>query len=914
MAESNRTARVSLVGRELEVKLLADLVSGVRNRGGALFFYGDAGIGKSALLGYAGGLAQEAGLRVLRAAGAEVEQHLPLAGLHQILYPLRGGVEGLPGPQRDALQGALGLADSAVPDLYLVGLAVLNLLAEAAAETPLLLLAEDVQWLDQASADVLAFVARRLESEPIVLVAAGRDQASGQLMSAGLPTVVVGPLGEGAAAELLDSVAPGLDQTARDRLLGESAGNPLALIELPGSVDDQSLLKATLPLSARLEQAFGARVAALPEATRVCLLVASLNDSDSVAEVLAAASAIRGEVVEAEVLSAAVGAGLIELQSRTVNFRHPLMRSAISQAAGPAEHEAAQRALAEVLADQPDRQTWHLAAAACGPDENIAAQLVDVADQAQRRGSVVVAIEALEQAAQLSESPQKKADRVLRAADLASEYGDRDLVRRLLAEVAAAELSPQQAARATWIRSSFDDGLSEDTAGPIELARLAESVAADGDFDLAMKILWGAGMRCFWTEPGAEARQVLMDVADGMPLDERDPRLLAISAYVAPIERGKSVAAGLMDLAGATGGDPQVERFLGSAAMQIGGFELSTRFSSAAAAGLRPQGRLGLVARALAVNAWSAARLGNLAVALPSAEEGARLAQETNQPFMYGLAKAVQAEIAALRGDYAAATELAAEAEQVGIAAGARPVLATVQLARGLVALGEGRYADAFADLCRIHDPADPAYQVALRCYVVGDLAEAAVRGGQVEGLREIVRELESFAPSTTSPALHIGLRYASALLAEGDEAEELFQAALAAELTGWPLERGRIQLAYGEWLRRQRRTADSRAHLRAARETFDALGVIAGSERARSELRAAGETSPRRTPDAREQLTPHELSIAQLAADGLTNREIGQRLYLSHRTVSTHLHRIFPKLGITSRADLGAVLGPVPQ
>ena len=901
---------LSLFGRELELKQLAELISGVRDRGGALFLSGEAGIGKSALLAEAGSLAATAGLRVMRTSGAEAEQHLPLAGLHQILYPLRSGLDALPAPQRDALQSAMGLADSAVPDLYLVGLAVLNVLAEVAAETPVVLIAEDVHWLDQVSADVLAFVARRLESEPIVLIAAGRDCAESKLLGAGLPALLVDPLSPEPAAALLDAVAPDLDQAIRTRLLTEAAGNPLALTELPGTVAPDSLLKATLPLNARLEQAFGTRVAALPAATRTSLLVASLNDSDSVAEALAAATTILGTAVDADVLAPATEAGLIELGSSTLKFRHPLMRSAISQAAGAAEQRAAQQALAGVLADQPDRRTWHLAAAASGPDESIAVELEAAADRAQRRGGVVAAIEALQQAARLSEAPDRKADRVLRAADLAVEYGNRDLVQRLLQEVTSADLSPQQSARATWIRSSFDDGLSEDTAGPIELARLAESVAADGDLDLAMRILWGAGMRCFWTEPGPEARQILMDVADGLPIDERDPRLLAISAYVAPIERGKAVAAGLMDLAGNTGGDPQVERFLGSAAMQIGAFELSARFSSAGAAGLRPQGRLGLVARALAVHAWSATRLGNLAVALPAAEEGARLARETNQPFMYGLAKAVQAEIAALRGDYPEAIALAAEAEQVGIAAGARPVLATVQLARGLAALGEGRYADAFADLRRIHDPADPAYQMALRCYVVADLAEAAIRSGQVGELREIVRNLESFAPSTSSPALHIGLRYTCALLAEGEEAEALFEAALAAELTSWPLERGRLHLAYGEWLRRQRRAADSRVHLRAARETFDALGVIAWSERARSELRAAGETSPRRTPDAREQLTPHELSIAQLAAEGFTNREIGQRLYLSHRTVSTHLHRIFPKLGITSRADLGSVLG----
>jgi ATP/maltotriose-dependent transcriptional regulator MalT len=271
---------------------------------------------------------------------------------------------------------------------------------------------------------------------------------------------------------------------------------------------------------------------------------------------------------------------------------------------------------------------------------------------------------------------------------------------------------------------------------------------------------------------------------------------------------------------------------------------------------------------------------------------------------MAGLATAVQAEIAALRGDHKQAKTLAGEAERTGLAAGARPVLATVQLARGLTNLGEGRFEDAFADLRRLLDPADPAYQLALRAYCVAELAEAAVRAGRTGDLRDVLAELACL--DSPSPALHIGLRYARAVLDPGDER---FAEALGADLSGWPAERGRVHLAFGEWLRRQRRVVESRTHLRTARKTFDALGMAAWADRARRELRSAGESSPNRGPDARDKLTPHELSIAQLAAEGLTNREIGQRLYLSHRTVGTHLHRIFPKLGVSSRADLARTL-----
>ncbi|MEU5696232.1 LuxR C-terminal-related transcriptional regulator, partial [Actinosynnema sp. NPDC020468] len=368
----------------------------------------------------------------------------------------------------------------------------------------------------------------------------------------------------------------------------------------------------------------------------------------------------------------------------------------------------------------------------------------------------------------------------------------------------------------------------------------------------------------------------------------------------------------LRALAGRAGADPEVDRYLGSAALQVGAFDLAARFSAAAVPGLRATGRLGLLARALAVQAWSRARLGDPLGASPVAAEAAAFARETRQPFMYGLARATQAEIAALRGDFKQARTAADEAERVGLAAGARPVLATVALARGLVASGEGRFEDAYDDLSRLLDPADPAYQFALRAHCVAELADAAVRAGRTDALRAVLTDLAPPADRTPSPALHIGLRYARAVLAPTDEAEELFRAALTADLAGWPAERARAHLAFGEWLRRQRRVVESRTHLRAAREACDALGLTAWSDRARRELRGAGETSPNRGPDARDRLTPHELGIAQLAAEGLTNREIGLRLFLSHRTVGTHLHRIFPKLGVTSRADLAKALAAV--
>ena len=859
---------MTLVGRDLEIKHLAELIDGIGRRGGALLVTGEAGIGKSALLAEVRALTTTSRTRALTAVGVESERHLPWSGLHQIIHPIRAGIENLPGPQRKALRAALGMSDETVPDNYLVGLAVLTLLSDIASDTPLVLIAEDAHWLDSASQQVLAFVARRLGSEPIVLLATIRDGQTTRLDD-GLPAMHLERLTDETASELLDKVAPGLTTEMRSRLLAEAAGNPLALIELPPTVHSE------LPLPTRLERAFTARFADLPEQTRTCLLNAAVNDSNSLAEAL-------GDN-DIAVLTPAVDARLVELGNGTVTFRHPLMRSAIAQSASPAQRQAAHRKLAETQSEQPDRRAWHLAAATVGIAEAVAADLVGTADRAQRRGGVGTAIAALEEAARLS---QHKADHLLKAAELAVDSGNRDLVDRLLNEARSLELTPRQHALARWLPTGFDDGLRADTAGPGELAALAESLVTD-DIDLAMRILWGAAMRCFWVEPGADARRLILRVADSMPISRDDPRMVAISAYVAPFERGPEVRKALGQL---TVGDPQMNRFLGSAALQVGAFDLSIRFSAAAQPGFRAQGRLGSLTRALAVQAWSSARLGDLAAALPAAEEASRLGHETGQPFMHGLARAVLAEVAALRGHYEQATTLAADAERIGLAVGARPVLATVQLTRGIAALGEGRYADAYADLRRVHDPADPSYQLALRCHLLPELAEAAIRADQTDELRELVADLEH--------------PYVRAVL---DQSDEVFTEALAA--APGPLERARLQLAFGEWLRRQRRVAESRPQLRAARAAFDALGIVPWGERTRRELRAAGETSPHHGPDARSRLTAHELSIARLAADGLTNREIGQQLFLSHRTVSTHLHRIFPKLGVSSRSELKAAL-----
>ncbi|WP_433605923.1 AAA family ATPase [Dactylosporangium sp. CA-139114] len=896
-----------LVGRREESRRLDELLDGIAERGAAVLVRGEPGIGKSVLLATGARAAAGRGLRVLSAVGVESQPQLPFAGLRALLEPVLAGVADLPAPQRDALRCALGepVAEGG-PDLFLTALATLDLLAEAAAGTPVLLLVEDAQWLDRASADVLAFVARRLEAEPVVLLAAIRDGFDTPFDAAGLAELRLERLDAAAAGELLDARAPGLRPGLRRRLLLEAAGNPLALVELPLApvpAGAGAFPAAWLPLTARLEQAFGARVAALPAVTRTLLLVAALNDTDLLAEILAAGRLVAGRRCGPEDLGPAVAACLADIEpgGGRLHLRHPLMRSALRQRAGDAERSAVHAALVDVLAGQPNRQVWHRAAATPGPDEGIAADLDAAADRAYRQGAVVAAVAALQRAAELSLDVRAGIARRIRAAEIAFELGRQDLVDRLLDEVEPATLSTAERARLAWVRGGFREHAQEGRQGVRSLIGFAHSVLADGDTDLALMLLGAAGTAAFWNDPGPDVRGDVVEVAERMPIDPADARLVGILAYTAPIDRGAAVIDNLWLWAPDAGGDPLAARLLGNAAAAVGAFDLSLQFATAALGPLRAQGRLGFVARALITQANAAVQLANLGVAIPAAEEAGRRADETAQPHLAALAQATEAKIAALRGEPDRLERLAGAAERDSMAAS----LSVVVHARGLAALADGRPADAYDALARLFDPADPAHHVMHGCAAIGDLAEAAARSGQAEAVAGVMATMERRARLTPAESLHNGLRHARAVLAGDDVAEQRYEEALRADVPGWPFVRARALLAYGEWLRRQRRVAESRTRLRTARELFDALGTNAWSDRARQELRASGESSRSRTPAARDQLTPQELQIVQLAAEGLTNREIGQRLYLSHRTVSTVLHRVFPKLGVTSRSDL---------
>ena len=914
MVGVTRDGATPLLGRDKEQSLLTSVLDGVATRGQALVLRGEPGIGKSRLLSETAQAARDRGMSVLTTTGVQSEAHLPFAALHQLLRPVRERAEYLPDVMRDALDAAFGLTRAVAPEYFRIAMAALDLISDVATDAPLLLVVEDAQWLDRPSSDVLAFIARRIESDPIVMLVATRDGYDSVLGDAGLQEHRLVSLDDATAEALLDASAPELSPAARTRVLRGAAGNPLALLELPavaGQRDDEHWLPDDLPLTERLEHAFAARASDLPEATRLVLLVAALDDGDMVDEILHAGNAIAACPLDLDVAAPAVEARIIEFDLQRIHFRHPLVRSAVAQSASLGDRRRVHEALANVLADQPDRRAWHHAALLVGQHEDIALELEEAAVRARRRGAVAIAVSAMKRAAELSE-PASRSGRLLAAAGLGVELGRRDVVVSLLREVNQLELGELDRARVTWVEET---ALTRPLGGVERFTSLiaaAERAGAAGDHDLRVDLLWLVASRAWWADPGREARQVLIDASRRLgDANAQDPRVFAIHAYADPMGHAAGVLARLSRAAASERLDTEAARFFGPAALVVGAFDLGNDFLKAAVDGLRTEGRLGHLPRLLTLYGSMAARLGDWDLAIPAAEEAKRLAQEFAEPQWEAAADTVVSLVAAMRGDEHKAERLAARAEVVAQPVGANITMAFAQFGKVLAALATDRHADAYAYGERLFDPADSAYHPVISSWLLADLAEAARHIDRRDAARARVAQVEAIVGARPGTWVALGLRHARALVAEPEEAGERFEEALAGDLSRWPFQRARIQLAYGQWLRRRRRVADSRAILRTARDTFDVLGCEPWSSQARRELRASGERSRRRIPEARDQLTAQELQIAQLAGEGLSNREIGQRLYLSHRTISTHLYRVFPKLEITSRAELSAALAP---
>jgi DNA-binding CsgD family transcriptional regulator len=904
----------NLIGRDEELQVLNELIGGVRERGGAIVVLGEAGIGKSSLLHAAAAAGRAASLQVLVTTGIEAEAQLPFAGLHQLLRPVLRCAAGLPPAQREALSAALGARDGQRPEPFMIALAALNLLAEAAAGRPLLLVADDVQWLDRPSQDVLTFIARRVSADPIVLIGSVRAGHDITFTAAGLPELDVPGLADESARAVLARHDGQLSYAARQRILDEARGNPLALVELPAAIRAAPGGPLdTLPLTARLERAFAARIAELPPLARDAVLIAAVDYADDLPEILAGATRLAGQPVGVEVLEQAVAAGLIRLDELHLHFRHPLVRSGVLHRETIARRYAANAALAEVLAGQPWRRIWHRAQSITGPDDTVADELEESCRISLHRGSVTGAIWALERSAQLTKDPARRGHRLLLAAEHAFRLGRADLVDQLVGRAAASDLSRLDQARLEWLREIFNDGVPGDAGRVLQLCDIAGESIAAGDTGLALDLLLGAALRCWWADAGPAAPARVVEVIgrlSGQAGD--DPRYLAALAVAEPVRQGARVSALLSRVVMETVADADALRLLGMAAHAIGDPVRAADLFARSEARLREQGQLGLLPHVRGMQSPAYIELGDWARAAEAAEECRRFAEETGQPIWSSSQVVNEARAIALRGDSEHALRLAAEGEYSPVMRNLNDLRCCLQLARGFALISAGRHAEAVDALLQLFDPADPTYHQRERFSGVMFLAEAAVHAGRRDDIRPVIADLERVAAITPAPLLHVQLSYARAVLADEAGAEELYLAASGQDLNRWPWIQARIRLAYGSWLRRQRRAAESRLPLRLALATFDLIGARSWADQARAELRASGEriTAPG-AGQAAVPLSAQELQIARLAAEGLSNREIGERLYLSPRTVGSHLYRIFPKLQITSRAQLAGRLGP---
>ena len=888
-----------LCGRSEQLAAIGRLLGGMRSgRAGALVLRGEAGIGKTALLEAAAD--EAAGARVLRVAGVESEAELPFAALHALLRPALDQIGALPGRQAAALRGAFGLAEETVTDRFLVGLGVLSLVAELAEDRPVLVLVDDAQWVDRASADALVFAARRLQAERAAVLAAARDEPPGAGLP-GLPELRVGRLDQTAAEQLL--AGAGLVRAVGDQLIAEAGGNPLALIELSrglsaaeraGSVTPL-VLPAASPVS-RVQQAFGARIGGLPAAGRRAVLVAALGGLADLTEVSRAIAASGGSLTD---LAAGERAGLVRVTPAGVIFSHPLARAAVLADSDVAERAAAHRALAGVL--DGDRRAWHLAAVADGPDEQVAAELDAAAQRADRRGSRAAASAAYERAAALSAGPTAKGRRLALAAEAATDAGQLRRAADLAGQAGQLVTDPAAAAALARVRAQLD----------FEAGRPADSVG--------ILLEWAALLGP--ADPGATEAVLagavhLLWLAAGPAHPELERRAAAMTPVGARLVEFLQAVRRLQD--GDTDGPVTVPATPGPGPLPFSAARFSQLFfdfvrgdvpavgrrAADMAAECRDAGMVGLLAYALVYLAAAQLLHGEFLDAIATAEEGLRIAADTGQAHVTRELASTAAGLAAITGDQQACRARAAQVRE--LSAGEQTLApAEADCALAMLDLGCGRYQSALDWMQAATSGSARRNPDLLYAYPVH--VEAAVRAGRTDLAARPLAQFTAWADAIGQQwATAVAARCAALTAADAD-AEPLWREAIAAhEGDGRPFEQARTRLLYGEWLRRNRRRADAREHLLAAAAAFARMGARPWQERAEAELRAAGAGAPAVTADdPLAQLTPQELQVVRLAAAGASNKQIGAQLFLSPRTVGFHLYRAFPKLGVTTREEL---------
>jgi tetratricopeptide (TPR) repeat protein len=835
-----------LVGRAREIDVIEGLLD-PSTGGGALVLRGEPGIGKSALLRRAEDTARARGYTVLTATGVESEAQLPMAGLQQVLRPVLHDAVGLVPAQREALLTALGLAAGTRPEPFLVAVAAVNLLTSAARTRPLAISVDDLHWLDPQTQEALTFLAWRAEAARYVVIGAVRTGQPHAAGAAGLPHLDVTGLDDTAADRLLFE-AGDLREAERLGIRHEAQGNPLALLELPAVWRAQEGASAGIHvhnLPTRLERAFSGRIADMPAPARAALLVAAVDPTDDLDEVVAATGVLAGGAIRRDVFDPAVAANLVSVNGTRLAFRHPLIRSAVVQSESVSHRQAAHGAIAAVI-DDAYRRTWHRAQAIVGPDDEIADALQANSAVALARGAVMSAIGDLERSAELTAGSSPRGHRLLLAAQHAFSLGLVDLVDRLVERASLTDLSDLDRARLEWLREIFDETPGDATRVG-ELCDIAREAAHAADQDLALDLLLGAALRCWWADTGAAARARVVAVTNDVEDGSADPRVAAALAVAEPVLQGAPVTARLEGVDPDDVGDAERLRLLGMAAHAIGDEVRAADILGCAQDMLRDQGRLGLLSQVLSILVQVRTELGEWDGAAAAAAEGQRLAVETGQP-IWGIGTMVcTARANALRGDWEGALRLATEAELDASRRRLNDLLAAVQLARGSAWLSAGRPAEAYDALRRLFDPMDVSFHQRERFAGVVPYVDAAVQTGRQDDARQVVADLERTTATTPSPLLRVHLPYARAALADGDDADRLFRAARQADLGRWPWIRAQIELAHGSSLRRRGRPDEARELLVLALATFRHLGARSWVARTRSEMRLSSRTTGRR-------------------------------------------------------------------
>ena len=906
----------SLFGRDVEVGVIRNLVdvSAVGN-GEALLLSGEPGAGKSALLEAAAEIAAAAGSRILRATGVEFEAKVSFSGLDQALGPLHSELQRLPAPYRDALSAALGLDAGQLSSRLVLFNAALALFRQAADVVPLLVLIDDLQWLDRASANVLAFAARRLQGTRVGFLAVVRSGSEGFFGSAGLPEHEVGPLSDAAASRLVGTRFPALATVVHQRVLAEAAGNPLALVELPAALSSAQraaleALPLLLPLGRHLEGLFAQRVSDLPAQTRELLLLAALQGSGDLRILQAAADGIGG----LEHLPAAERAGLVSIAENAprVTFRHPLIRSAIVEQSAAIQRRRAHRALAEALIASPERRAWHLAEAAVGPDDRVAALLEQAARVAFKRGDAVGCVVALTRAAELSADLTDSGRRLAEAAFVGADVtGDLGSVAKVLADLRR--------------REALDSSRNLYMAVAAALLLLN----GEGDVDTAHRLIAGSiRAHAQRGETGGadyiDALHVLMDIS---LLGVRDDLW---AAFTEVMETMSPDSAPFLRMLAGILADPLrtpqrtlsvLEEHIGSLAdetdpnriVRIGVAALSVDRMAGCRGPLRrvvEDGRQGGAAAsaiaALMHLALDGFMSGDWAQAEALATEGLATAQRNGYASAEWVFQLVLALLAAGRGDRVQAQVLTDEIGHWAAPRGCHTATLFVHQVRALLATGHSKFDEAYQHASAISPAGTLPPHVSQSMWVALDLVESAVATNRHREAAAHAEALRRGCADQLSPRLAMITYAAAALSAHGDDTAAWFERALAVPDTRrWPFDLARVQLLFGEHLRRVQATAAARSYLTVALETFENLGARPWMDRAAREFRATGLPSSGPATSGAATLTGRELQIANLAAAGLTNKQIAVQVNLSHRTVGAYLYRIFPKLGISSRAAL---------